>query len=204
MASSRRASSTAARVVKAALDVAWFVLLVGSVMAAGVIIAAMALGAHPYLDFPVAFAIHGTYAVAGSGQHASVVGAGGQLRLRPPVEVVALGLVFVAAGIAFALVVLAQLRALVGQALAGSPFGTGAARRVRLIGVAIVVMEATRALVVLAGSAWARSHVSGPGLSFRASFPLDLAVVGLGVLVAALGEVFPIGEALQADHDLTI
>ena len=57
---------------------------------------------------------------------------------------------------------------------------------------------------VLSGSLWAQSHVSGPGLSFRAVFPIYVEVVGLGILVVLLAEVFRHGTDLQADHDLTI
>ncbi len=201
---SRHWTSSGARALKRALDVAWFVLLVGSVLAVGFIITAIARGAHPYVDFPVAFTVHGTYAVAGASSRASIVQAGGQLTVRPPAELVVVGVIFVIAGLAFVLFVLHQLRTLMGDALAGSPFGTRSARRVRLIGIAIIVVEVIRAVVVLTGSLWAQNHVSGPGLSFRDAFPINVEVVGLGIMVVLLAEVFRHGAALQADHDLTI
>ena len=201
---SRRWTSNGARVLKRVLDVAWFVVLVGSVLGVAFIVAEIARGAHPSVDFPVAFILHGTYAVTGTSRRASIVQAGGQLTIRPPAELVAAGLVFVLAGAAFILVVLHQLRTLLGEALAGSPFGAGSARRVRLIGIAIIIVEVIRAVLVLIGSLWARSHVSGPGLSFRAAFPINVEIVGLGILVVLLAEVFRHGTDLQTDHDLTI
>ncbi len=201
---SRHWAASGARILKRALDVAWYVVLVGSVLAVAFLVAEVARGAHPNVDFPVAFILHGTYAVTGTSRRASIVQAGGQLTVRPPAELVAAGLVFVLAGAAFILVVLHQLRTLMGEALAGPPFGTGSARRVRLIGIAIIVVEVARALLVLSGSLWAQSHVSGPGLSFRAAFPINVEVVGLGILVVLLAEVFRHGTDLQADHDLTI
>lgn len=201
---SRPWASRGARVLKRVLDIAWYVVLVGSVLAGGFLVVEIARGAHPDVDFPVAFSLHGTYAVAGTSRRASIVQAGGQLTIRPPLELAAVGLVFVLAGAAFILVVLHQLRTLMGEALAGSPFGAGSARRVRLIGIAIIVVEVVRAAVVLTGSLWAQSHVSGAGLSFRAIFPINIEVVGLGILVVLLAEVFRHGTDLQADHDLTI
>ena len=57
---------------------------------------------------------------------------------------------------------------------------------------------------MLTGSLWAQSHVSSPGLSFRTAFPINVEVVGLGILVVLLAEVFRYGTGLQADHDLTV
>jgi len=65
MASSRGVS-VGPDLFKRVIDVAWFVGLVGSVVAAGAIIAALAVGAHPRVGFPVAFSVHGTSVVAGS------------------------------------------------------------------------------------------------------------------------------------------
>ena len=136
---SLRWASSGARALKRMLDVAWYVVLVGSVLALAFLGAEAARGAHPSVDFPVAFVLHGTYAVTGTSRRASIVQAGGQLTVRPPAELVAAGLVFVLAGAAFILFVLHQLRVLMGEALAGSPFGKGSAGRVRLIGIAIIV-----------------------------------------------------------------
>ncbi|HVC23336.1 MAG TPA: DUF2975 domain-containing protein [Candidatus Dormibacteraeota bacterium] len=200
---SRTWVSNGARVPKGVLDVAWYVVLIGSVLAVGFLVAENARGARPYVDFPVAFTLHGAYAVTGTSDRASIVQAVGQLTIQPPAELAVVGLVFVLVGAAFILVVLHQLRSLVADAKTGSQFGTGSARRVRLIGIAIIVVEVIRALGVLAGSLWAQSHVSSPGLNFRAAFPINLEVVGLGILVVLLAEVLRHGSGLQADHDLT-
>lgn len=205
MVSSRVASpGPAAHVLKRVLDVAWFVLLIGSVVAATALVVAMAVGDHLHVTFPVAFSVRGTFVVAGSSHPASVTQGSGRLSIQLSAGLTAAVLALVVAVVGFALVVLHQLRALMSEALAGSPFGTRSARRVRVIGVAIIGVEVFRALVVFAGSLWAQSHVHGPGLSFRAAFPVNLEVVGLGILVVLLAEVFRHGAALQVDHDLTV
>ncbi|MDQ2759849.1 MAG: DUF2975 domain-containing protein [Actinomycetota bacterium] len=199
-----RHARTAGGVVQRLLGVVWFVLLAGGVVVVVVVVAVLARGGHPRVDFPVALMVQGGSVGHGATGPASIMGAGGQLSVEAPAEVVAVGLVFAAAGLGLVLLVLRQLRALVAEATAGLPFGTRSAGRVRLIGSAIIAAELTRALVVLVGSLWARAHVHVPGLVFKASFPLQIAGLGAGVLVMLLAEVFRVGAVLQRDHDLTV
>lgn len=201
---SRSWVTNGSRILKGVLDLAWYVVLIGSVLAVEFLVAENARGARRYVDFPVAFTLHGAHAVTGTSDRASIVQAVGQLTIQPPAELAVVGLVFALVGAAFILAVLHQLRSLVADAMAGSQFGTRSARRVRLIGIAIVVVEVIRALGMLTGSLWAQSHVRSPGLSFRAAFPINLEVVGLGILVVLLAEVLRQGSGLHADHDLTV
>jgi hypothetical protein len=156
------------------------------------------------VEFPVALIDRRGSLLHGAIGSASIMGGGGQLSVKAPAEVIVVGLGFVAVGLGLVLLVLHQLRALVAEAVAGSPFGARSAGRVRLVGAAIIVAELTRALVVLIGSLWARSHIHIPGVGFRAVFPVQLTGLGAGVLVVMLAEVFRIGAVLQRDHDLTI
>lgn len=186
------------------LDVLCFAVLVAAVAAGVVVVVVLARGAHPRVSFPVGFAVCGGSGGEDATGPARVMDAGGQLSVAASPELVVMALAFAVVGLGLVLAVLRQVRALLTAAIAGAPFGGGSARRVRLIGVAIICGELIRALAVLVGSWWARAHVHVPGLSFRASFPLQLGVLGIGVLVVALAEVFRVGAALQQEQDLTV
>ncbi|MFZ1993495.1 MAG: DUF2975 domain-containing protein [Solirubrobacteraceae bacterium] len=191
-------------VIQRLLAGVWFVVLAGGALFVVVVMVVLALGGHPRVEFPVALTVRRGSLVRGPIGSASIMGAGGQLSVKAPSEVVAVGLGFVAVGLGLVLLVLRQLRALVAEAVAGSPFGARSAGRVRLIGAAIIVAELTRALVVLVGSLWAKAHIHIPGAGFRAVFPVQITGLGAGVLVVMLAEVFRIGAVLQRDHDLTV
>lgn len=200
--------SAHARVVgptlRRALDVAWYLGVVGTAVAAVVLVVVLVRGGHPHVEMPVDLVVPGRLTVEGGRGAGALVNASGQLSVVPPAAVVWAGLAFAVTGVTFVLVVLHHLRALFAQAAAGSPFGPQSAQRVRLIGAAIVAGELTRAGVVLAASRWAAHHVRGTGVSFHAGFPIRVEILGLGVLVILLGQVFRTGSALQQDHDLTI
>lgn len=186
------------------LDVLWFVVLAGAVIAVVVVVVVLVRGGHPRVSLPVGLTVGGGSGVEGATGPASVLDAGGQLRVAAPPGLVVVALVFVIVGLGLVLAVLRQVRALLVDAVAGAPFGASSARRVRLIGAAIITAELIRGVAVLVGSMWARAHVRASGLTFRVAFPLQLGVLGIGVLVVALAEVFRVGAALQKDHDLTV
>lgn len=191
-------------VVQRLLDVVWFVVLAGGAIIVVIIMVVLARGGHPRVEFPVALTVRRGSLLQGPVGSASIMGGGGQLSVKAPAEVIVVGLGFVAVGLSLVLLVLRQLRALVAEAVARSPFGARSAGRVRLIGAAIIVAELTRALVVLIGSLWAQAHIHIPGVGFRADFPVQITGLGAGVLVVLLAEVFRIGAVLQRDQDLTI
>ncbi len=97
-----------------------------------------------------------------------------------------------------------QLRGLVAPMSAGRPFGAGAGRRVRWIGVAVLVGELVRAGVLLAGGWWAQASLRVPGVRFRHPLLLQSDVLVLGVVLVLLGGLFDVGARLQQDQDLTI
>lgn len=199
-----RRARTVGVVVQRLLNVLWFVVLCGGLVTMVVVVVVLARGGHPRVDFPVALTVQRGSVMHGATRSASIMGVGGQLSVKAPAELVVVGLGFVAAGLGLVLLVVRQLRELLAEAVAGSPFGARSAGRVRLIGAAIIVAELTRALVVLAGSLWARAHVHVPGVAFKAAFPVQIAGLGAGVLVMVLAEVFRVGAVLQRDHDLTV
>lgn len=186
------------------LDVLCYAVLAGALAAALVVAVVLARGAHPRVNFPVGFTVRGGSGGADATGPARMMGAGGQLSVSASPELVVVPLAFVVVGLGLVLAVLSQVRALLMAAVAGAPFEAGSSRRVRLVGVAIICGEMIRALAVLVGSWWARAHVHVPGLAFRTTFPLQLDVLGIGLFVVALAEVFRVGAVLQREHDLTV
>jgi hypothetical protein len=178
--------------------VSWCLPVVGAVavLMTGML---LATGRRAEVQLPVALILHGASAGA-----ASIATGTGTLSIRASAGVAAAVLLVLLAVLALILLVVRQLRALVADIGAGTPFGPDSARRVRLIGAAIVAADAGRALVVLVASLWAGAHVHLPGLAFAVSFPLQVTPLGAGLLLIVLAEVFRRGSALQQDHDLTI
>jgi Protein of unknown function (DUF2975) len=192
-------------VVKVALDVAWWLIFLGAgalVLLFGI---AAALGVNLRVSVPVFMSLPpGSYRIAARTSGATLHDVTGQLSLSgsKPAIFVSLGVIVVAAGLV--LFIVQQLRRLLETVRRGKPFTAANARRVTIVGVAVVVSELLRASVLLVGSWWVAHHVPATGIRFRAGFPLRLEVLAAGVLLIVFAEVFRLGVALQEDHDLTI
>ena len=181
------------------LDViSWCVALVGA-GAALMMAVLLVTNWRAQVQLPVAVAVRG--ASAGT---ASLATGTGTLSVQASPGVAAAVLVVLLGVAALLLLTLRQLRALIADIDAGTPFGARSARRVQLIGAAVVAVDVGRALVVLLGSLWAGANVHLPGVTFVVTFPLEITPLGAGLLLIALGEVFRRGWALQRDQDLTI
>lgn len=195
----------AGTLIRRLLDLLSVALLAGGGIATAVIVAALARGRHPRLDVPVDVSVRAGGSVphpaAGS---VTVLDAAERLSIAAPPITIAAALVFGLVVLGLALMALRQLRALVADAAAGTPFGERSPQRIRLIGIALIVADLARGLAGLAGSAWVRSHVALPEGSVRLDFPLDVWALCAGLLIVLLAEVFRVGAALQRDHDLTI
>lgn len=178
--------------------VSWCLPVVG--LGAGLMMVFLLVTGHrAQVQLPVAFILRGPSAGA-----ASVATGAGTLSVRAPAPIAAAVLLVVIAVTGLILLVVRQLRALVADVAAGTPFGPRSARRVRLIGAAVVAADVGRALTVLLASLWASAHVHLPGLAFAAGFPIEVTPLGAGLLLIVLAEVFRRGSALQLDHDLTV
>lgn len=180
------------------LDILSWALLVTGGGGALMMVLLLALGHRPYVELPVALAIHSAVGKA------SVVDASGTLDVKAPAAVSATVVLVVAAVLGLLLVVMRQVRALLADIAGGSPFGSQSARRVQVIGATIIAADLGRALVVLLASLWAQGHVHLQGLDFVASFPVQIDALGAGILLVILAEVFRRGADLQHDYDLTI
>ncbi len=189
-------------VVTVGLAIAWWVVLLGSAAVIAVLAVLAAVHAPLRVSVPVRLALPSdTVRVR---PPVSLSGASASLGVRGSGPAVLIVLGVVAAGVGLVLVIIFQLRRLVAALRAGRPFTAANARRVTVVGGALVLSELLRSGVLLAGSWWAARHVHASGVVFRAGFPLRIEVLAAGVLLIVFAEVFRRGSALQQDHDLTI
>lgn len=190
-------------VVRWALRLAWW----GVLLAAGVLVAVVIFGllqpARMRVSMPVLLAMAPVTGHGGSGS-VRVLMVGGSLSVGGSRAVLLVGFGVVAVALAVAAITVFQLRALVAGMGPGRPFAVGAGRRLRWIGAAVVAGELLRASVVLAGGWWAQATLRVPGVRFRHPFAVQVEVVVLGLLLVGLGAVFDVGARLQHDQDLTI
>jgi hypothetical protein len=120
---------------------------------------------------------------------------------RPNQVLVAFGRDLVAVTLVVA--ILWQLRLLLRSVRDGDPFTGANVRRLRAIGLLLVLGAPVAALVMQACDQWLASTATTGGLGFvKLSFPSGGPVAGLGVFV--LAEVFAHGARLRADVEGTV
>jgi len=191
-------------VLRRVLDVLWYLLLALGAAAILAFAGFLAAGGHVRADVPVAFRLQPGASLTGPGRLVSLTGLSGTLHTRASPLAAAGILLFAVLGWGLALFGLWQLRVVLRDALGGVPFGPESARRIELIGVAIIALDLVRGCALLAGALWARDHIHLARVSFPVTFPVQVTTLVAGLLVIALAEVFRIGHSLQQDRDLTI
>ena len=114
----------------------------------------------------------------------------------------------VLAGIAIMLAVIlwliGQLRAVFRTLRDGQPFVPANARRIRQIGLVVIVGEFVRAAMVFGANTYAMHHFSATGLRFDARPDLNLLTIVHGLIILAIAEVFRAGTRLDEEQSLTI
>lgn len=190
-------------VVRWALVVAWWLVLVAAGLLVVVLVFGLVQPARVRVSMPVLLAMAPVTGHGGGGS-ARVVVVGGSLRVGGSRAVLLVAFAVVAVALAVVAVIVFELRGLVAGMGPGRPFAMGAGRRLRRIGVAVLGGELLRAGVVLAGGWWAQATLRVPGVGFRHPFAVQADVLVLGVLLVGLGAVFDVGARLQHDQDLTI
>ena len=99
---------------------------------------------------------------------------------------------------------LEQLHRVFGTLRKGQPFIDANARRLRRVAAAVFASEVVRASMVCFDQFYAKTHFTGTGLLFDASFNIDFFAVVLGLIILAIAEVFAAGTRLDQDQALTI
>ena len=102
------------------------------------------------------------------------------------------------------LLVLAMLREIFQTLKQGDPFVAANARRVRFIGLAIIVGELARASIVFGYSVDVAWHFRTTGLTIRPEFNPDVLLILLGLIVLVLSEVFRLGTQMKENLQLTV
>ncbi len=105
---------------------------------------------------------------------------------------------------AFLLWVVGQLRHVFRSLSAGVPFAADNARRIRWVGIAIIVGEVARSVIVFSWSAYLSQHFTANGLNFVAIADFNISVVLSGLVILVISEVFREGTRLQEEQSLTI
>jgi hypothetical protein len=190
------------------LDALWYIIAVGAALISAVIVVATVFGWAPTVEMPLHFtpdpAVHEISGPIAGMRNARVEDAIGTLRFEahPAIVLTVVGIALV--GVATTLAVLHQLRRIVATMSAGTPFVEANARRLRFVGLTVIVYELVTVCMKLALSLWAARNIAVRGLTVRWVFNPRIEVLLFGALILLIAEVFRVGTRLQHDHDLTI
>jgi len=106
--------------------------------------------------------------------------------------------------VCFILWVVTQLREVFRSLSRGRPFIAENSRRIRWVGLAIIIGELVRAVMVFYFSFYASQHFTISGLKFVASADINGITVVSGLTILVIAEVFREGTRLEEDQSLTI
>jgi hypothetical protein len=104
----------------------------------------------------------------------------------------------------FGLFVLTQLRAVFRALRDGRPFVSANVRRIRWIGMSVILGELVWSGIVLFENRYAATHVAAVGVRFNALPDLNFVAIIHGLIILAIAEVFREGTRLEEDQSLTV
>jgi hypothetical protein len=104
----------------------------------------------------------------------------------------------------FGLFVFTQLRAVFRTLHAGRPFVSANVKRIRWIGVAVIVGELVWSGFVLFENRYAATHFAAAGIRFNTQPAVNFVAIIYGLIILAIGEVFREGTRLEEDQSLTV
>ena len=100
--------------------------------------------------------------------------------------------------------IVTQLRYVFRSLSQGLPFVVANARRIRWVGLAVILGEFGRAAIVYFWSYYTSLHFMADGLHFAASVDLNPITMVSGLAILVIAEVFQEGAQLREDQSLTI
>ena len=106
--------------------------------------------------------------------------------------------------LAFFWYVTGKLRSVFKTLSAGNPFVPENAARIRAVAIAFIAGEFVRSAIVFAENVYARTHVAIAGLQFDRWPQLDFGMLGHGLVILVIAEVFRLGTRLDEDQSLTV
>ena len=104
----------------------------------------------------------------------------------------------------FGLFVFTQLRAVFRTLRAGQPFVSANVRRIRWIGVAVILGELAWSGIVLFENRYAATHFAAVGIRFNTQPAVNFVAIIYGLIILAIAEVFREGTRLEEDQSLTV
>jgi hypothetical protein len=129
----------------------------------------------------------------------------GTLRFKPENRALAVATSIAIAGVfGLALWVMLELRAVLRTLDAGQPFVAANAIRIRHIAYAILLGEAGRLLLAVAGRAWLKTHLVAPDWKFDAWPSINVIALAASALIFVIAEVFREGARIEEEQALTV
>lgn len=203
--------SSLSSVLKVILDIVWYLSIAGLTLA--VVLAGMSVlkrGNLPgHLNVPVLFSVDpGCYSI--SAPDYGITGAeledvSGDLHFRSPGgQLLLFFAAYLAVGIGILMVVIYQLRNILGTLAAGSPFVAANASRIRFIGWAVIVGEVLQAFVEFMGQIIVKATFEATGVTFGWTFGMSFQTLFWGFVILAVAEVFRLGVELREEQSLTV
>ncbi len=194
--------------VKLVLDVVWWAVAVGLGLLATLLVCSTFLklpGDNLTMSLPVAVQIDAPIYDAGGETDAHFEKLQGNLRFPAKKGPFLFGsLVVVVLLFGVLLWIVTQLRHVFRSLSQGLPFVLANARRVRWVGLAVILGELGRAASIYFWSYYTSLHFTADGLRFAASVDLSLITIVSGLAILVIAEVFQQGAQLQEDQSLTI
>ncbi|MDI6901586.1 MAG: DUF2975 domain-containing protein [Anaerosomatales bacterium] len=196
--------------LKRITDIAYYIAITvfGIAIVAVLVVAFSDTGGEPSVNLPVRFAVD----TATVPLESSLFGAGmldtalGEASFQGsgPGWFIAVSILGVAMFAVPALFVLSLLRRVLATVVEGDPFAEANVRRIRTIGLLVIIFELLRQTVGFAIEALVMSTTEMPGFTLQAVYEGSLTIIFVGLVVVVLSEVFRYGRQLQLDSDLTV
>ena len=197
-----------ASVMKSVLDVAWWAVAVSLVLLVILLACTSFLdlrGDNLTMSLPVAVQLDAPIHAIGGDTNAHFEKLRGNLRFPAKKGVFLSGSVAVVVLMfGYMLWIVTQLRYVFRSLSRGLPFVLANARRVRCVGLAVILGELGRAAIVYFWSYYTSLHFLADGLRFAASVDVNPIPIVAGLAILVIAEVFQEGARLQEDQSLTI
>ena len=196
-------------VLKFTLDVTWYATIVLAVLVAIDVLGGVVGASAGRLDLEVWFQLDpGTYLVASEAygvEQAFITDAVGKLVFGSTdvsLLLVYFGLLIVWFGTALAIIY--ELRQVFRTLVAGEPFIRANAARIHFIGLAIILMEIAKVVILTLFSVFVRDNFSVEGFTLGIAPRPDLGVILVGLVVLVIAAVFRQGTELREESELTV
>ena len=194
--------------INSVLDIAWYVVAISLALLAVLLVCSIFIeprGDNLTMSLPVAVKLDAPIHGAGGGTSAHFEKLQGNLRFPAKKGAFLSGSVSVVVLIfGYLLWILTQLRYVFRSLSQGLPFVLENARRIRWVGLAVIVGELGRSAIVYFWSYYASLHFTADRLRFAASLDLNPFTIVSGLAILVIAQVFEEGARLEEDQSLTI